>query len=407
MAPHPFESGDLAFQMAASALVLLLAPGLALFYAGLVGRKNPASVLVQGFGAMVWTMLLWWACGFSLVFGGGEGTLAGGFHYAFLNGIRPDSVIAPAGGAPVPALALFVYQMALATLAPALLAAVCTNRIKFPSFLAFLTLWLVFVQFPLAHMAWGGGLLARWGLLDYAGGGVLHAAAGFAALAAVLHAGRRKYLEQGPHSLPLVALGTALLWFGWHGLAAGGALRLDGPVLLALVNTDLCAAAAAFTWLALAWALEKQPRFAGVQNGALAGLVAASAAAGLVSPQGAVATGALAGLGCYLATEVRDRLGLDDALAVWACHGMGGVAGSLGAALFATALWSAEAPAGAGRSALAQLGVQAGCLALVLAYAFLFSRAALWLIGRVTPAAAPGQAAEGLGARLEEERAGL
>jgi Amt family ammonium transporter len=407
MAPHPFDSGNLAFQMAASALVLLLAPGLAFFYAGLVGRKQPLAVLVQCFAAMGWTGFLWWACGFSMVFSGGQGGVVGNFQHAFLNGIRPDTLIIPSSGQPVPALALFVYHMALATLAPALLAAVCAGRIRFSAFLAFLSLWLVFVQFPFEHMAWGRGLFAQWGLLDYAGGAVLHAAAGFAGLAAVLHAGRRRYLQQGPHNLPLAALGTGLLWFGWHGLAAGAALRLDGPVLLALANTDLCAATAAVTWLGLAWTLEKQPRFAGVQHGALAGLVAASAAAGHISPQGAAALGALAGAACYLANGLRDRLGLDDALAVWACHGMGGAVGCLGAGLFASTLWNPAGAEGLAGSGPGQLGIQAAVLALVLAYAFLFSWVALWLLGRVLPARPAGQEPASLGLGLEGEQAGL
>ena len=388
MTLQAFDTGNLAFMLVAASLVMLLAPGLAFFYGGLVGRKNMLAVMAQCIAAMGWTTFLWWACGFSLVFSGGEGGVIGNFRYAFLNSVRPDSLIVldahTAGARTLPLLALFSYHLMLAIIPPVLVTGAFANRIKFPAFLVFTTLWLFFVYFPLAHMAWGNGLFRAWGVLDYAGGLVVHGASGFAALASVLYVGKRKYLDKGPHSLPLVALGTGLLWFGWYGLSAGSGLRLDAATLAAFANISICAALAVLTWLGLAWTCERKPRFAGLLTGAVAGLVASAPAAGYVSALGAAGIGLLAGAACYVAVALKHRLGLDDALDVWACHGIGGATGCLGTGLFATTAWNAGGGDGLFRGGVRLFAVQTGATGLALAYAFLFSFAALWLIDRVT-----------------------
>ena len=406
-----FDPGNLAFMLGAASLVMLLGPGLAFFYGGLVGRKNMLAVMVQCIVAMGWTAFLWWACGFSLVFSGGEGGVIGDFQFAFLNGVRPDSLMLldahSAGARSVPLLALFSYHLMLAIIPPVLVTGAFANRIKFPAFLIFTTLWLFFVYFPVAHLVWGNGLFAKWGVLDFAGGLVVHAASGFAALASVLYVGRRRYLDQGPHSIPLVALGTGLAWFGWYGLSAGSGLRLDATTLVAFANTTLCAAVAVLAWLGLAWTFERKPRFAGLLTAAVAGLVASAPAAGYVSPLGAAGTGLLAGAACYVAVALKHRLGLDDALDVWACHGVGGAAGCLCTGLFATTVWNAAGAEGLFRGGLRFFALQAAAAGLALAYAFLFSYAALWLIDRVAGVKVTGQEPTGMDLPFPGEQAYL
>ena len=408
MTYQAFDTGYLAFMLMAASLVMLLAPGLAFFHGGLAGRKNLLAVMVQSFVAMAWTTFLWWACGFSLVFSGGAGAVIGNFQLAFLNGVRPDSLITlhatTPGARELPLLGLFGYHMMLAMIGPVLLAGAFANRIKFPAFLMFLTLWLFFVYFPAAHLVWGDGPAARWGILDFAGGAVVHATAGFAALASVLYVGRRKYLDQGPHSLPLVALGAGLLWFGWYGLTAGWALRADGSTLVAFANIHICASVAALGWLGLAWTFEKKPRFLGMLTGALAGLVGISPAAGLVSPLGAVGIGLIVGLACYLAVELKHRLGLDDALNIWACHGVGGGTGAICTGIFATTVWNPGGADGLLRGGLRGFTAQALAVAVLMAYAFLSSYVALWLTDKVTAVKlAEPEAAVGAEAALQGE----
>ena len=217
-----FGAGNIGFMLIATALVMLMTPGLAFFYGGLVGSKNVIAVMMHSFLSLGVTTILWYAVGFSLSFSGGEGGVIGNLDWAFLNGVSLTDAWSGAGSIPV--VLFFVYQMMFAVITPALITGAFTNRIRFGPFLAFLALWQLFVYYPFAHMIWGGGLLADWGVLDFAGGIVVHATAGMAALGAVLYLGNRRAAERSPHNIPSIALGTALLWFGWFGFNAGSQL---------------------------------------------------------------------------------------------------------------------------------------------------------------------------------------
>jgi Amt family ammonium transporter len=410
MTPNYFDTGNLAFMLAAAALVMLMTPGLAFFYGGLVGRKNVLAIMIQSFVSMGWTTFIWWACGFSLVFSGGEGGVIGNLNYAFLHGVRPDTLITLNANTPsaytMSILVLFVYQMMFAIITPALITGAFANRIKFPAYMIFLTVWMFFVYIPIAHMVWGNGLFAKWGVLDFAGGTAVHASSGFAALASVLYVGRRKFMDKGPHSIPLVALGTGLLWFGWYGFNAGSELHVDTTTLVAFANTDICASVAAITWLFIAWKFEKKPKFVGLLTGAVAGLVAITPAAGYVSPAASVCIGVIVSVVCYLAVEMKNRLGLDDALDVWGVHGVGGVTGCICTGIFATTVWNAG-----GANGLLQGGVtfflyQCLSVLLVAGYSLLFSYSALWIIDRMTPVKVSEQEEElGLDVTLHGEEA--
>ena len=390
-----FDTGNTGFMLVATSLVMLMTPGLAFFYGGLVGRKNVLSIMIQSFVSMGWTTLIWWMFGYSLVFSGGQGGVIGNLDHAFLRGIAPTDVLSINNN--IPLLVFIAYQMMFAIITPALITGAFANRVKFGPYMIFLTLWMLFVYFPVAHMVWGGGLFATWGVLDFAGGTAVHTTAGFAALASVLFVGRRKILDRGPHSIPLVALGTALLWFGWYGFNAGSQLKVDEITALAFLNTDIAASIAGLTWLFIAWFIEKKPKFVGLLTGAVAGLVAITPAAGYVSIAGAVSIGFLAGIVCYLAVSWKNRLQLDDALDVWGVHGVGGVLGCILTGVFATKLWN---PAGADGLLFGGMNfflVQTLSVVITAVYAFGFSYGALWLINKFTP----------VKATLEDEENGL
>ncbi len=376
-----FDTGNTGFMLVATSLVMLMTPGLAFFYGGLVGRKNVLAIMMQSFVSMGWTTLLWWVVGYSLVFSGGQGGVIGNLDHAFLRGILPTDVLSVNNN--IPLLVFIAYQMMFAIITPALITGAFANRVRFGAYMIFLTLWLLFVYFPIAHMVWGGGLFASWGALDFAGGTAVHTSAGFAALASVLFVGRRKVLDSGPHSVPLVALGTGLLWFGWYGFNAGSELKVDQVTAMAFLNTDIAASIAGLTWLFIAWITEKKPKFIGLLTGAVAGLVAITPAAGYVSISGSIIIGVLAGSVCYLAVVIKNRLRLDDALDVWGVHGVGGVLGCICTGLFATTVWN---PGGAnglflggGRFFL----IETASVLITAVYAFGFSYAALWLIDKV------------------------
>ena len=391
MTPNAFDTGNLAFMLVAASLVMLMTPGLAFFYGGLVGRKNVLAIMIQSFVSMGWTTFLWWACGFSLVFSGGEGGVIGNFQYAFLHGVRPDSLITVNANTPsaytMSLLVLFIYQMMFAIITPALITGAFANRIKFPAYLIFLTLWMFCVYFPIAHMVWGNGLFAKWGVLDFAGGTAVHTTAGFAALASVLYVGKRKYMDKGPHSIPLVALGTGLLWFGWYGFNAGSEFQVDSVTTSAFLNTDVAASFAAVTWLVVEWLNAKQPKFLGLLTGAVAGLATITPAAGYVSPMTAALIGILAGVICYYAVALKNRLGWDDALDVWGVHGVGGFIGIIFLGLFADKMWNPNIVTnglltGGG---LGFFGKQLAAVAISSVWAFGFTYGMLWLIDRITP----------------------
>lgn len=380
-----FDTGSTGFMLIAASLVMLMTPGLAFFYGGLVGRKNVLGIMIQSFFSLGWTTVLWFAYGYSLCFSGGQGAIIGNLKMAFLAGTSPSSVFM--GNHVIPLYVFVAYQMMFAIITPALITGAFTNRVRFPAYVLFLTAWLTFVYFPLVHMIWGGGLLAKWGVLDFAGGLVVHASAGMAALASVFYVGKRNVVERGPHSIPLVALGTGLLWFGWYGFNAGSELRVNAITVAAFLNTDVAASFAAVTWLFLAWTLEKKPKLMGILTGSVAGLATITPCAGYIELPYAALIGIAAGFVCYFAISLKNRLHWDDALDVWGVHGVGGTLGIVMLGLFAS---SAVNPAvihagllmgGGGEF----LGVQLLALVIVDVYCFVFTYVMLRLINFVTP----------------------
>ncbi|MEO8927210.1 MAG: ammonium transporter [Caulobacteraceae bacterium] len=376
------DTGNTGFMLLCSSLVMLMTPGLAFFYGGLVSRRNVLTIMMQSYVSMGWTTVLWFAFGYSLCFSGDVGGVIGNLDMAFMHGV---TLATPSATPGIPLIVHVAYQMMFAIITPALITGAFANRISFKAYMAFLTLWLVFVYFPFAHMIWGGGILQRWGVLDFAGGIVVHNTAGLAALASVLYVGRRRVADGGAHSVPLVALGTGLLWFGWYGFNAGSEFKVDAVTAVAFLNTDVAASFAAIAWMAVDWSMQKRPTFVGLLTGAVAGLATITPAAGYVSPIAAVVIGLAAGVVCYFAVALKNRLKWDDALDVWGVHGVGGALGIVLLGLFATTAFN---PGGAN-------GLIAGnpsfflkelvAIALSSIWAFCFTYGMLWLIDRVTP----------------------
>ncbi len=408
------DTGNTAFMLLCCSLVMLMTPGLAFFYGGLVGRKNVLSIMMQSFVSMGWTTVLWWACGFSLCFSGTHaagtdvGGVIGNFDWAFLHGI---TLATPSPNPSIPMLVFCAYQMMFAIITPALITGAFANRITFKAYMLFLTGWLLLVYFPFVHMVWGGGLLAEWGVKDFAGGIVVHNIAGIAALASVLYVGRRKVEDRGPHSIPLVALGTGLLWFGWYGFNAGSEFRVDSVTAVAFLNTDIAASFAAISWLVVAWTLQRKPKFLGLLTGAVAGLATITPAAGYVSPAAAAAIGAMAGCVCYGAVALKNRWKWDDALDVWGVHGVGGFLGIVLLGVFATTAWNPVSSGGVDGLLAGNAGFfvkQLGAVLVSSGWAFVFTLGMLWGIDRLTPVhVAEGHEERGLDDALHGETAYL
>jgi len=369
------------FMLIATSLVMLMTPGLAFFYGGLVGRKNVLTIMAQSFISMSVTTVIWYICGYSLCFSGGEGKIIGNLDMAFLSGVTPDVIM---NGSNIPLLVFVAYQMMFAIITPALITGAFANRVRFGPYVAFLVVWLLFVYFPLVHMVWGGGLMAKLGILDFAGGIVVHTTAGMAALASVLFVGKRKVVSE-PHNLPLVAIGTGLLWFGWYGFNAGSELQVDSVTTLAFLNTDVAASFAAFVWVVVDWIRYKKPKFLGILTGAVAGLATITPAAGYVTTVSAVIIGCLAGGICYLAVEMKNHLKWDDALDVWGVHGIGGILGTILLGIFATRSVNAVGTDGLLQGNVTFFLMQTAAVIVVGAYAFAFSFLALKVISIFTP----------------------
>src|SRR5216117_1474377 len=333
MPPMTIDTGNTAFMLLCSSLVMLMTPGLAFFYGGLVGRKNVLAIMIQSFVSLCWTTVVWYVCGYSLCFSGDVGGVIGNLDMAFLRNISLDT---PSPNDTIPLIVFMAYQMMFAIITPALITGAFANRVTFKAYMIFLTLWLLLVYFPFVHMVWGGGLLAKWGVLDFAGGIVVHNIAGIAALASVLYVGRRRVQDKGPHSIPLVALGTGLLWFGWYGFNAGSEFRVDSITAVAFLNTDVAASFAAVAWLCMDWMTTKKPKFLGLLTGAVAGLATITPAAGYVSPATACLIGIVSGVVCFYAVALKNRLRWDDALDIWGVHGVGGFIGIVMLGVFAT-----------------------------------------------------------------------
>ncbi len=331
-----FDTGLTAFMILATSLVMLMTPGLAFFYGGLVGKRNILNVMIQSFVSMGITTVLWFSFGYSLCFSGGEGEIIGNLHKVFLNGVTPDSVFS--ADKRFPEIVFIAYQMMFAIITPALITGAFVHRVTFKAYLIFLVVWQVFVYYPFVHMIWGGGLLAKWGVLDFAGGVVVHTTAGFAALASVFYVGSRHVKNHKPNSVPLMAVGSALLWFGWYGFNAGSELQMNGITAMAFLNTDISASVAAVVWLILDWTIGKykRPTFIGLLTGSVAGLATITPAAGYVTMHMAFIIGIIASVSCFYAVKIKERMDWDDALDVWGVHGVGGLVGTILLGIFAT-----------------------------------------------------------------------
>lgn len=324
------DTGSTAFVLICTAMVMLMTPGVGLFYGGLVRRKNFISMLALAFIAFALVSIQWVVFGYSLAFGTDINGLIGNLDYVFLHGVGME-------GDGIPDLLFMVFQLVIAGLALAIVTSAVAERVKLSSFIIFGLLWTTLVYDPLAHWAWGGGWAAQLGALDFAGGTVVHISSGFSALALALVIGKRVGFGQygmEAHNIPMVLLGGALLWFGWFGFNAGSALAADGLAANAFVVTNTSAAAGALAWLFASW-IRGKPSALGMVSGGIAGLVAITPAAGFVDPASALAIGAVAGVLCYKALLFRVGKGLDESLDAWAVHGVGGLWGAVATGIFA------------------------------------------------------------------------
>ncbi len=375
------DTGSTAFMLLATALVMLMTPGLAFFYGGLVGRKNTLTIMMQSFVALAWATILWVTVGFSMAFGNDISGIVGDGKYLFLSNI---STTTPFNGQ-IPLLLFMVYQMMFAIITPALISGAFSRRVRFGPYLVFITLWLLFVYFPLVHMVWGGGIFQQMGVLDFGGGIVVHAIAGFSALAFVFFIGKRKYTDEKAHNLPLFTLGAALLWFGWFGFNAGNAFAANEVAVVAFVNTQIGAAFAAMTWMLLDIKYQGKPKVVGMLTGGLAGLVVTTPTSGFVTPQVSMLLGIVVALCSYFAIMYKNSRGWDDTLDVWGVHGIGGFMGIVLLGLFASTSVNPEGSNGLLYGGADFFVVQVVAVSVAAAYAFFFTYGSLRLINRFMP----------------------
>jgi ammonium transporter, Amt family len=340
----PLDTGDTAWMLTSTALVLMMTiPGLALFYGGMVRKKNVLSVLMQCFAITCLVTVLWMVVGYSIVFAPNPSeslnAYIGGFEKMMLAGVTNETVNSLAGT--IPEWVFFMFQMTFAIITPALIVGAFAERMKFSALMWFMALWLLLVYCPVAHWVWGGGFLGSAGVLDFAGGTVVHINAGIAGLVACLIIGRRTgygSVNMAPHNLVLTMIGASLLWVGWFGFNAGSAVASNALAGVAMANTQVATAAAALAWMFAEWIVIGKPSVLGILSGAVAGLVAVTPAAGFVNPTGALIIGIAAGVGCYIAAvHVKRALGYDDSLDVFGVHGVGGIIGALLTGVFADA----------------------------------------------------------------------
>ena len=360
-APPKIDSGDTAWMLTSSALVLLMtAPGLALFYGGLVRRKNALGTIMHSFIILALITIQWALWGYTLAFGPDKGGLIGGLEWLGLRGVglEPNADY----GATIPHQAFMVYQMMFAVITPALITGAFAERMKFSSFLVFTLLWATFIYDPLAHWVWAvGGWIRNLGALDFAGGTVVHISSGVSALAAALIIGRRRGYPQEPmppHNLTMTVTGASLLWFGWFGFNAGSAIAANQLATSAFVATHLATAAATLAWMLTEWSSKGKPTVLGAASGAVAGLVAITPASGFVGPMPAIIIGVGAGVFCYSACILKARLGYDDSLDVVGVHGVGGTLGALATGVFASKAVNEAGADGLLYGNPGQLGVQ-------------------------------------------------
>jgi len=392
------NSGDTTWVLISTALVLVMTPALAFFYGGMVRRKNALSTLNLSFITIALISLQWVLIGYTLAFGEGGNALLGGLSFLGLKGVgaAPNADYA----ATIPHMAFMAFQMMFAVITPALITGAFVERVKFKTYLLFTLIWATLVYDPVAHWVWGtGGFLRSLGALDFAGGTVVHILAGFSALAFALVIGKRKGFGQAPmepHNIPFTVLGAGLLWMGWFGFNGGSALAANGTAVNALVTTNTAAAAAALSWMLITWRKNK-PSVLGTVIGAVVGLVAVTPAAGYVTPLAAIVIGALASPISLLAIRIREKIGLDESLDVWACHGMGGAWGALATGLFASKAVNLAGADGLFYGNPSQFLIQAAAVGVSIAFAFGLT----YLLARVL------KATVGLRVTRDEEEVGL
>jgi Amt family ammonium transporter len=382
------NSGDASWMLTSTALVLLMTiPGLALFYGGLVGKKNVVSTISQSFMITCVVTLMWFICGYSLTFG--EGNLfIGDFSKTFLKGVEVAGLTMT-----IPESVFVVYQLTFAIITVALICGSIVERINFGALFVFVILWIILVYAPIGHMVWGGGYLSKMGVLDFAGGTVVHINSGIAGLVAAIVIGKRKSKVR-PHNVALTMIGASMLWVGWFGFNAGSAVAANGSAGMAMLVTQVAAASAGIAWMLAEWFTgEKKPSLLGLCSGAVAGLVAITPAAGFVTPVSAFFIGLIAGVLCFLAcTKLKSALGYDDALDVFGIHAFGGAIGAVLTGVFATKAIGGDVEGGFDQVKLQLLGV-----AVTVIYTTVVTYIILKVVNLITP----------LRASDTEEREGL
>ena len=393
------DTGDTAWLLVCTALVMLMTPGLALFYGGMVRRKNVLSTILQSFIALGVISVQWVVYGYSLAFGPDVRHFIGNLDWSFLNtvGLSPN----PDYAATVPHQAFMAFQLMFAVITPALITGAFAERFKFGAYVLLLLLWSTFVYDPIAHWVWGvGGWIHNLGALDFAGGLVVHLSSGVAALAAALVVGRRKGYGHDimpPHNLTMTLLGAGILWFGWFGFNAGSALASGALATSAFVATHLAAAAATLSWVVVEWIDRKKPTLLGAASGCVAGLVAITPASGFVGPVSALAIGIVAGALCFYGVQIKNKFGYDDSLDVVGVHGVGGAFGALATGIFASKLINSSGADGLIFGNASLVGIQALSVVAAAGYSFVVSWIILTILDRTI----------GLRVSTEEEVEGL
>ncbi len=377
------NSGDTAWVLISTALVILMTPALGFFYGGMVRKKNILSTIMLSVAILMLISIQWAFYGYTISFGADHGGLIGGLNWLGLNGVgqAPYAAYAPT----IPHLAFMIFQMAFAVITPALITGAFVERVSFSGFLVFSLVWASIVYDPVCHWMWGiGGFLRNLGALDFAGGSVVHMTAGFSALALALVIGKRKgygKVPMEPSNIPLTVLGAFLLWFGWYGFNGGSALSSGGLATAAIVNTTLAGAAAGLIWMVVSW-IHKRPSILGVSTGAIVGLATITPASGYVSPMSSIIIGSIAAIISYYAIIFRVKTGLDESLDVFACHGMGGMFGMLCVGLFAEKAVNQAGANGLFSGNPGQLGAQVIAIVVVAVFAFVLS----YIMGKVIDA---------------------
>lgn len=393
------DTGDTAWMIVATGLVMLMTPGLGFFMSGLIRFKSGLSAIMHTFSGLALLSTLWFIVGFTLVFGPTQGGIIGGLDHVFYNGVKIHEGYGV--NVTIPGVTFATYQMMFAVITPLLIAGAFAERIKYSAFFIFAIAWSLFIYFPVAHWIWGGGWLAQLGVWDFAGGIVIHTTAGMAAIAAGLVFGRRKnYGPQimVPHNLPLAVIGATMLWLGWFGFNAGSALAANGVAGNALLTSQIGSATCTLVWLFLSWKRSGKPSIAAVINGAISGLAGITPTAGYITGEAAFVLGIILGFGSYYGIVLlKEKLRIDDALDVGSVHGITGILGALAIGVAASPLVMPNGPVGWLYGNPAQLGIQAFGIAVAAAFAFAVSIAIFKIIDKTI----------GLKVSDEEEEAGL